>query len=175
MRKDFAFMIYAKIYVEKDADGESVIVFDSSANDEEGYIRRAGKKREGEKVLVVLSTAIYGYEHIAISPEARELFLERLSALPPTSKVLFPADFELGSDGYFSFRPDDIKEAIKRKSNFPDASSCGTARRLRHDEPFRFCTARGSHRRGLYEMIEVDNATLRTLDISTPVDIAELI
>lgn len=163
-------MIYAKIFTEKDTDGTDVIVFESAAKDEEGYLRRAGRKQTGDKVLVVFSTAVYGYEFIAISPEARELFLERLRGLGASDKVCFPADFELGSDGYFSFRPDDVRDAFKRKDNFPDVETCSTARHLRHDEPFRICTLRGSHRDGLYKMLEIDNATLASLDISSPVN-----
>lgn len=39
-------MIYAKIFVEKDADGTDVIVFDFSAKDEVGYLRRVEKSRD---------------------------------------------------------------------------------------------------------------------------------
>ena len=164
-------MIYAKIFVEKDTDGTDVIVFDSSVNDEERYLRKAGKRQTATGgVSVMLHTVIYGYEHIAISPEAREILSRRLSDLTAMERVYFPADFELGSDGYFSFRPDDVKAALKRKSDFPDAESCGTVRRLRCDEHFRVCVMHGSYRQGLNEMIEIDNELLRTLDISTPVD-----
>ena len=167
-------MIYAKIFVEKDTDGTDVLVFDSSLKDEVHYIRRAGKKQGPNGICVLLSTAIYGYEHVAISPEARELFIERLNALSSEDKVLFPADFEFGSDGYFSFRPDDVKAALIRKSDFPDTDRCGTARRLRHDEPFRIYVLRGSHRSGLYEMITADNELLARLDISNPVHLGAL-
>lgn len=167
-------MIYAKIFVEKDADGTDVLVFDSSVKDEEGYIRVAGKKAGSSGVSVRLSTAIYGYEFIAISEEARALFQKRLSALSTGDFVCFPADFELGSDGYFSFRTDAVGDALKRKSNFPDAETGSTVRKLRHDEPFRICTVRGSHRDGLYKMVTADNALLSTLDISSPVDPREL-
>lgn len=168
-------MIYAKIFVEKDTDGTDVLVFDSSPKDYVHFLQKAGKWPKPDGCFrVLLSTTVYGFEHVAISPEARELFLQRLRALSSEDKVLFPVDFELGSDGRFSFRPDDVKEALKRKSNFPDAETCGTVRRLRHDEPFRICVLRGSHRDGLYKMITADNTLLSTLDLSSPVDPDEL-
>lgn len=164
-------MIYAKIFLDKDPDGTDVLVFDSVANEDSHYARTAGKRPTANGgVSIMLHTVIYGFDFVAISPEAREIFARRLNDLTTMKRVPFPADFELGSEGYFSFRPDDVKVALARKSDFPDASACGTVRRLRDGEHFLVGTMHGSYRRGLNEMVEMDNELLRSLDISAPID-----
>ena len=160
-------MIYAKIFTEKDERGEDVLVFDSCPLDNENLIRRAGLKRLRDKTLICFCTIIYGFEYIAISPEAKALFKRRLNE---AEKVLYSADFELRKEGFFSFRPDHILDAIAKKTEFPDEEICRTERRLREGDSFKLTVGNGSYRQGLDEMIEGDNEAIRRLDLSAPRD-----
>ena len=160
-------MIYAKIFVEKDERGKDVLVFDSCPLDDGNPVRRAGLKKLSGKTLTCFCTIIYGFEYIAISPEAKALFKRRLN---DAEKVLYSSDFELRKEGFFSFRPDHILDALAKKTDFPEGNNCRTLRHLREGDHFRLTVGNGSYRSGLDEMVEGDNEAIRRLDLSVPRD-----
>lgn len=168
-------MIYAKIYLDKDSDGTDVLVFDSYNGDESAYITKAGKRPDffATHYYVTPRTTIHGLSSVAISPEAREIFGARIEDTDSYDTAYYVGDFDLSlvSGGIFAFMPDDIKKAKDDYNSIPSSEECGTARRLRADEKFVFCTKYGDPRKEhLSRMIEAENVFLKEMDLSTPVD-----
>lgn len=167
-------MVFAKIYLDKDSDGCKVLVFDSVKQGVDCYITIAGNKKSGsDRYYPVLRTKIFGFENIAISPEARALFISRLEDSGAYGTSAFMGDFEISlkDGGYFAFMPTAIKKAVDKRGAIPKSEDANTERRLRADERFVFCTqGTRPHTDRLYKMIEADNEFLKALDISSPAD-----
>ena len=89
-------------------------------------------------------------------------------------KVIYPADFEFRSTGYFSFKTDAVIDAIARKRDFPDMDSADTSRRLRAGDACRLTVGQGSYRQSLDMMVEGDNELIKNLDLSEPRDISAI-
>ena len=167
-------MIYAKIYLDRDADGTDTLVFDSCRDSVTHFLRTGGLREEHGHRTFMMWTVVYDLQCVAISHEAKELFAARLKEVHGDERSLFTGDFALWHDKQFAFRPDAIKKAFTEKSMPPYASEGKTVRHLRADEKFIYCAKQGLNIAGLDEMIECDNDVLKRLDISSPVDPAAL-
>lgn len=164
-------MIYAKIYLECDADGTDVLVFDTVKSEVEGIFEKAGY-REEERAFKLRST-VYGFANIAISPEAREALRARFEDDTMYDMVDGESEFFMNFFGeYFSFMPDCVKRFVEdENADLPYYEDCGTERRLRMDERFSYYMGNGSPLTwSLDDMTEAHNKLLKELDLSSPVD-----
>ena len=94
-------MIYIKIYLDKDENGENMLVFNSVKHDD----KKAFFSVAGEKEKFTLggrsypwfdyTTKVIGVEQVAISPEAKELFIEMLNDENLCKYNMHFVDFEL--------------------------------------------------------------------------------
>ena len=102
-------MIYAKIYLDTEADGCSSLVFDSVIENHSCAVCKAGKKQSylSEYYYVDRRTVIMGIEYVAISPEARALFRKRIEDTASYDIDNYNGDFELNyaGGGRFSYMP----------------------------------------------------------------------
>ena len=169
--------IYAKIYLDRDADDTPVLVFDSIKNTEgvsTVYFIKAGREKSffDEYWHIVQHNKVIGLDGVAISPEAKSHFLARIEDTSSYGVREFTGDVTLCSlREIFSYMPDDLARAFADKiaiQDMPLVPNCGTERRLRADE--RFVFREKPDVRAFDKMIEADNAYLRDLDISAPVD-----
>lgn len=153
-------MIYIKIYCDKDENGEDMLVFDSAKEDSENTFEVAGiKKEQGYDGydLFVYQTKVNGVENVAISPEAKSLFLEMLNDESVCSYAYCIQDFKfLGcgwENGSFAFVP-------------PNIENGDTSRKLRRGEKFTV-----NYKMSDFEyMTPCENEMLKSLDITNPVD-----
>ena len=159
-------MIYVKIYCDRDENGEDMLVFDSAKEDNKYDFQVAGLKKQqgyGGYDLFIRKTQVGGVNRVAISPEAKALFLEMIGSEACTTA--WPvADFyfdyycrgERGLDeGSFSFVPLNVKQG-------------DTSRRLRRGESFTVDDKVGEDY--FDYMIPCENEMLKGLDITEPVD-----
>ena len=170
-------MIYIKIYLDQDENGEDMLVFDSVKHDDEKnrlFFHVAGEKEKTyssgrTRTWFDYDTKVIGVEQVAISPEAKELFIEMLNDKDLCKYNMYFSDFELrgyslgqyGWDtGIFAFTPNDIKNG-------------GTIRTLRRGEHF---TAKFGNAEDAFEyMIICDNEALKNLALDEPADETELL
>ena len=170
-------MIYIKIYLDKDENGEDMLVFDSVKHDDEKnrlFFHVAGEKEKTyssgrTRTWFDYDTKVIGVEQVAISPEAKELFTEMLNDKDLCKYNMYFSDFELcgyslgqygWNTGIFSFTPNDIK-------------SGDTVRTLRRGEHF---TAKFGNAEDAFEyMIICDNEALKNLALDEPADETELL
>lgn len=170
-------MIYIKIYLDQDENGEDMLVFDSVKHDDEKnrlFFHVAGEKEKTyssgrTRTWFDYDTKVIGVEQVAISPEAKELFIEMLNDKDLCKYNMYFSDFELrgyslgqyGWDtGIFAFTPNDIK-------------SGDTVRTLRRGEHF---TAKFGNAEDEFEyMIICDNEALKNLALDEPADETELL
>lgn len=170
-------MIYIKIYLDKDENGEDMLVFDSVKHDDEKnrlFFHVAGEKEKTyssgrTRTWFDYDTKVIGVEQVAISPEAKELFIEMLNDNDLCKYNMHFVDFELcgyslgqygWNTGIFSFTPNDIK-------------SGDTVRTLRRGEHF---TAKFGNAEDAFEyMIICDNEALKNLALDEPADETELL
>ena len=137
-------MLYAKIYLDKDKDGQDMLVFTSLS----------AKGIEANRACMV--------DYIAISPEAKAYFLTRLGR---ADRVMsrYSGDFELfGEDdswehGYFHFVSHDEKNGLQYRT-------------LRDDAPLLVRLTNGCRRAVLDYMIPCENEQLKTLDLAQEID-----
>ena len=165
-------MIYAKIYLECDADGTDVLVFDTVKSEVEGVFEKAGYRQE-ERAFKLRST-VYGFANIAISPEAREILRARFEDDTMYDMVDGESEFFMNFfDEYFSFMPDCVKRFVEdEEAELPYVEDCGTERRLRMDERFSYYMGNGSPLTwSLDDMTEADNAFLKALALLHPVNL----
>ena len=165
-------MIYAKIYLERDADGTDVLVFDTVKSEVEGIFEKAGYRQE-EGAFKLRST-VYGFANIAISPEAREILRARFEDDTMYDMVDGESEFFMNFfDEYFSFMPDCVKRFVEdENADLPYYEDCGTERRLRMDERFSYYMGNGSPLTwSLDDMTEADNAFLKALALLHPVNL----
>ena len=163
-------MIYIKIYLNKDENGEDMLVFDSAKEDDESHFFTVA----GEKMISLglddcdtdfeQNTKVVGVEQVAISREARAFFLEILNAESVCSYEQFFPDFEFHgcsfgqygwSSGMFAFYPPNIRNG-------------DTSRTLRRGESFKINY--GDAESALEYMTSCDNEMLKNLDLTKPVD-----
>ena len=163
-------MIYIKIYLDKDENGEDMLVFDSVKHDDKkAFFTVAGKKEKfsfGGKARPWFDyeTKVIGVEQVAISPEAKELFTEmlndeslcRFNPYSPAFELRGYSQSQYGLDtGMFAFVPENIENN-------------GTTRTLRRGKPF---TAKFGYSKSAFEyMVTCDNETLKSLELTDPVD-----
>jgi hypothetical protein len=170
-------MIYIKIYLDQDENGEDMLVFDSVKHDDEKnrlFFHVAGEKEKTyssgrTRTWFDYDTKVIGVEQVAISPEAKELFIEMLNDNDLCKYNMHFVDFELcgyslgqygWNTGIFSFTPNDIK-------------SGDTVRTLRRGEHF---TAKFGNAEDAFEyMIICDNEALKNLALDEPADETELL
>ena len=170
-------MIYIKIYLDQDENGEDMLVFDSVKHDDEKnrlFFHVAGEKEKTyssgrTRTWFDYDTKVIGVEKVAISPEAKELFIEMLNDKDLCKYNMYFSDFELRgyslgqygwNTGIFSFTPNDIK-------------SGDTVRTLRRGEHF---TAKFGTAEDAFEyMIICDNEALKNLALDEPADETELL
>ena len=94
-------MIYIKIYLDKDENGEDMLVFDSVKHDDKkAFFTVAGEKEpflfDDEPIPHFENkTKVVGIEQVAISPEAKELFIEMLNDKDLCKYNMHFVDFEL--------------------------------------------------------------------------------
>ena len=159
-------MICAKIYLDRDEDGTDVLVFDTVKDEIEGVFEKAGY-REEENVFRLRST-VYGFGNIAISPEARNALRIRLEDDTMYDGVYGESEFYMSFfDEFFAFMPDCVKTfVVEEDAELPDYEDSPTERRLRMDERFSYYMGSGAPLTwSLDDMIEADNAYLKTLDL----------
>ena len=168
-------MIYIKSYLDKDENGEDMLVFDSVKHDDKkAFFTVAGEKEKTyssgrTRTWFDYDTKVIGVEQVAISPEAKELFIEMLNDNDLCKFNMHFVDFELcgyslgqygWNTGIFSFTPNDIK-------------SGDTVRTLRRGEHF---TAKFGNAEDAFEyMIICDNEALKNLALDEPADETELL
>ena len=155
-------MVYVKIYVDKDENGEDMLVFDSAKEDNKYYFTVAGLKKKqgsGGHDLFVGETKVNGVNWVAISPEAKALFIEMMkdedactTAWPIQHfRFTYYCRGEHGLDeGSFYFVPLNVKQG-------------NTSRRLRRGEKFTV-----NHKVGedyFDYMIPCENERLKSLDL----------
>ena len=170
-------MICAIIYLETDADGTPVLVFDAIKDETKATsfeFEKAGRKESygGDSFYLVPRHRILHLSGVAISPEAKAHFRARLE-----DKASYDENYHTGEIAIpgvreaFAYIPDQLISAFRNRvklADLPTPAECGTVRRLRADERFTVC---GTPRiKWLDEMIEADNEYLRTLDLVTPID-----
>ncbi len=157
-------MIYIKIYLDKDENGEDMLVFDSAKEDSNYIFTVAGKKEyrdfNGDRhVRADYHTKVNGVEKVAISPEAKSLFIEMLNDKNVCIREYSSfRDFEFvgysrgqyGWDsGSFAYFPSNIKNG-------------DTKRTLRRGESF---TVGCADKSALEYMTPGDNEMLQSLDL----------
>lgn len=164
-------MIYIKIYLDKDENGEDMLVFDSVKQDipDYHYFTVAGQKHMTFHIdyyHFVEMTSVIGVEQVAISPEAKEFFLSLLNDESTHEKMPYghSGDFamrgcydtEHGWDsGEFAYCPPKIENGDTRKT-------------LRRTDRF---TVECVFSQGpLDYMTPCLNEMLKTLDLTEPVD-----
>ena len=129
-------MIYVKIYLDKDENGEDMLVFDS-AKEDGNHFTVAGEKKEKsiiggvERIRFVYQTEVIGADKVAISSEAKLLFLEMLNDESACSYGQFRQDFAFTGCcwtpavlpgqynwdiGTFAFFPPNIKKGDTRRT-----------------------------------------------------------
>lgn len=165
-------MIYIKIYLDKDENGDDMLVFDSAKHDDEkAFFTVAGEK---EPFLFYdepiphfeNSTKVIGVEQVAISPEAKELFTEMLNDESTHKKMPYghSSDFamlgcyntEYGWDsGKFAYHPQEIQNGDTRKT-------------LRRTD--RFTVEYVFSQEPLDYMMPCLNEMLKSLDLTAPAD-----
>lgn len=142
-------MLYGKIYLDKDEDGQEMLAF-------------AALAAEGAEASRALSA-----DYTAISPEAKTLLLARINR---SDRVLsrYSGDFEFYSEedswdhGYYRFVARDEVDGVRYRT-------------LRDGDPFLLRLARGGCRRAVLDyMVPCDNETLRSLDLRGRIDEGEL-
>ena len=165
-------MIYVKIYVDKDENGEDMLVFDSATvEDNTTYFTVAGKKKrvafDGENyIFFQKETRVIDVENVAISAEAKELFSSMLNDKSVCEQTAYgiKGDFtvrgcywgQYGWDGgEFAYCPPEIRNGI-------------TAKMLRKGEHFTVTCVFSA--KPLEYMTPCDNEMLKSLDISEPID-----
>lgn len=132
-------MLRGKIYLDKDKDGRNILVF-------------VHLKEEYD---------IGAVDYIAISPEAKALFLKMLGGTERKPKLYF-GDFEFVGDdgwehGWFRFKEKKIENGLKIST-------------LCEGEEFSVKVKNGYRKNILDYMIPCDNAILKETDINTSVD-----
>ena len=142
-------MLYGKIYLDKDADGQEMLAFAALA----------ATGAEASRALSV--------DHIAISPEARTALLARINRDDRIASR-YSGDFELYGDddswehGSFRFVAHSEAEGVRYRA-------------LRDSDPFLLMLSRGGCRRAVLDyMIPCDNETLKHLDLAERIDEARL-
>lgn len=161
-------MIYAKIYLDRDADGTEVLVFDCAKEPVDGVLERAGRffsADAGEERVLVRNT-VYGFSHVAISPEAKEAFHARLSEWGSYEREYEFGEFFINFfDDYFSYMPREIIDVLTGEhEGVPTKEECETERRLRADEGYSYDMSNGHpFTECLDDMTEMDNGLLKTL------------
>lgn len=164
-------MIYIKIYLDKDENGEDMLVFDSVKQDlpDYHYFTVAGKKHMTflhDYYHFVEMTSVIGVDQVAISPEAKEFFRSLLNDESTHEKMPYghSGDFamqgcddtEYGWDsGKFAYCPPKIKNGDTRKI-------------LRRGD--RFTVECVFSQRPLDYMTPCLNETLKSLDLTAPAD-----
>ena len=149
-------MLYGKIYLDRDTDGQTMLVF----------TERAAQGIEANRACMV--------DYIAISPEAREALRARFEDDTMYDMVDGESEFFMNFFGeYFSFMPDCVKRFVEdENADLPYYEDCGTERRLRMDERFSYYMGNGSPLTwSLDDMTEADNAFLKALALLHPVNL----
>ena len=156
-------MIYIKIYLDKDENGEDMLVFDSAKEDSKYVFTVAGKKQLGYYNPIVFQTEVNGVEKVAISPEAKALFIEMLNDENVCIRKYSFQDFKFSGycwgqhgldSGSFAYFPPNIKNG-------------DTKRILHRGESF----SKGYADISAFEyMTPCDNEMLKSLDITKPID-----
>ena len=154
-------MIYIKIYLDKDENGEDILVFDSVKQNLPDYhsFTVAGKKHMTfplEYDHFVKMTSVIGVDQVAISPEAKEFFLSLLNDESTHEEMPYGqrGDFALDS-GKFAYCPPEIKNGDTRKI-------------LRRTD--RFTVECIFSQESLDYMTRCLNETLKSLDLTAPAD-----
>lgn len=138
-------MLYGKIYLEKDTDGQDMLVF---------VARTTTMGVEAARACMV--------DYIAISPEAKAALLARLCR-PDRVMSRYSGDFELfGEDdswdlGSFRFVAHNEKNGLRYRT-------------LRDDAPLLVKLSNGCRRAVLEYMIPCENEVLRSLDLAEGID-----
>ena len=168
-------MIYIKIYLDKDENGEDMLVFDSVKHDDKkAFFTVAGEKEKFSYLSQDFpwfdyKTKVIGVEQVAISPEAKELFLEMLNDESVCKHDLYSPHFDIrgyrqgqyGWDtGMFAFVPDNIANG-------------GTKRTLRRGE--NFTRSYGDEKNAFEYMVTCDNEVLKNLALDEPADETSLL
>ncbi len=167
-------MIYIKIYLDKDENGEDMLVFDSVKKDtpDYHYFTVAGEKKrrsfasDDYYTHFEKKTKVIGVAQAAISPEAKEFFLSLLNDESTHEKMPYGIsgdfamqgcyDTECGWDsGNFAYCPPKIKNGDTRKI-------------LRRGD--RFTVECVFSQRPLDYMTPCFNETLKSLDLTAPLD-----
>ena len=156
-------MIYIKIYYDKDENGEDMLVFDSAKEDSKYVFTVAGKKQLGYYNPIVFQTEVNGVEKVAISPEAKALFIEMLNDENVCIRKYSFQDFKFSGycwgqhgldSGSFAYFPPNIK-------------SGDTKRILHRGKSF----SKGYADISAFEyMTPCDNEMLKSLDLTAPAD-----
>ncbi|MBR2370499.1 MAG: hypothetical protein IKA82_00615 [Clostridia bacterium] len=137
-------MIYAKIYLDKNKGRKDMLVFEAT---------------QTKSIYCQISwhISIAGAKYIAISPEAKSLFRARLEDMSSFDVKKYDGDFEMfdRDGGVFVFRPNEHGQM---------------RRELLADERFTLCAEHGFAPQILDYMVPCDNDTLKSLDITTPID-----
>ena len=169
-------MIYIKIYLDKNENGEDMLVFDSAKEDSgTRFIAACAHAQERIKQLgsvLKCETKVYGVEGVAISKEAKAFFLELLDDKSAYHKTPFSwrtADITMNgchaeqngwNGGEFGFLPPNPELGTTRKTLYRgDHFTVSTV----------FSTA------PLEYMTPGDNELIKALDITAPVDEAVLL
>jgi len=154
-------MIYIKIYLDKDENGEDILVFDSVKQNLPDYhfFTVAGKKHMTfplEYDHFVKMTSVIGVDQVAISPEAKEFFLSLLKDESTHEEMPYGqrGDFAMDS-GRFAYCPPEIKNGDTRKI-------------LRRTD--RFTVECIFSQDPLDYMTRCLNETLKSLDLTAPAD-----
>ncbi len=137
-------MIYAKIYLDKDAEGREVLVFESVPKSQSGCY------------VISFATTVCGIEHVAISPEAKE----RLAAMLDDRSRFTPKRYSgnIGiSEEHFYFEHY-AADAVPKRLTLPT------------DSPFTVCVERGWAPKALAYMTVAKNDDLRELDLNEPIE-----
>lgn len=166
-------MIYIKIYLDRDENGEDILVFDSVKNeDDHSYFRIAGIKHKTfpmEYDHFETMTSVIGVEQVAISPEAKAFFLTFLTDENALNKVWYGADITIKgchwgqygwNSGVFAFRPSDIQSG-----NTVRILRCGDTLAVKH----------GVSPHVLDYMTPGDNEMIKALALIRPADEAPLL
>ncbi|MBQ8689841.1 MAG: hypothetical protein IJ515_05715 [Clostridia bacterium] len=156
-------MIYIKIYLDKDENGEDMLVFDSAKEDSKYIFTVAGKKQFGNYNSIVYQTEVNGVEKVAISPEAKSLFIEMLNDKNVCiRKYSFP-DFQFFGYGWGQHGLDSGSFAY-----FPPNIKNGDTKRILHrGESF----SKSYTDISAFEyMTPCENEMLKSLDITNPID-----
>ena len=164
-------MIYIKIYLDKDENGEDMLVFDSVKQDvpDYHYFTVAGKKKMAfihDYYHFVKRTSVIGVEQVAISPEAKEFFLSLLNDESTHEEMPYghSGDFDMmgcydtehgWNSGKFAYCPPEIQNGDTRKI-------------LRRGD--RFTVECVFSQEPLDYMTPALNETLKKLDLTSPAE-----